>query len=141
MFGSFPPSPLVGLRLQSLLAPGSRHCYGIISLIIDVAPLLVIVATQPACIRKLPIPNAIRGDQEVQSSRAPSERFCAGFLTSIRRRCVGKPYSSVCTTPWVVSKPELRRNSVPPESLPPSPMRSKKPLVRHRLQVILVISF
>jgi len=33
MFGSFPPSPLVGLRLQSLLGPGSRHCYGIISLI------------------------------------------------------------------------------------------------------------
>src|SRR3954452_13216620 len=32
MFGSFPPSPLVGLRLQSLLGPGSRHCYGIISL-------------------------------------------------------------------------------------------------------------
>src|SRR3954447_14436031 len=26
MFGSFPPSPLVGLRLQSLLGPGSRHC-------------------------------------------------------------------------------------------------------------------
>src|SRR6266566_7544922 len=26
MFGSFPPSPLVGLRLQSLLEPGSRHC-------------------------------------------------------------------------------------------------------------------
>ena len=25
--------PLVGLRLQSLLGPGSRHCYGIISLI------------------------------------------------------------------------------------------------------------
>src|SRR5215470_8966906 len=34
MFGSFPPSPLVGLRLQSLLGPGSRHCYGIITLII-----------------------------------------------------------------------------------------------------------
>ena len=33
MFGSFPPSPLVGLRLQSLLGPGSRHCYGIITLI------------------------------------------------------------------------------------------------------------
>src|SRR6266700_3840517 len=33
MFGSFPPSPLVGLRLQSLLAPGSRHCYGIITLV------------------------------------------------------------------------------------------------------------
>jgi hypothetical protein len=32
MFGSFPPSPLVGLRLQSLLGPGSRHCYGIITL-------------------------------------------------------------------------------------------------------------
>jgi hypothetical protein len=32
MFGSFPPSPLVGLRLQSLLGPRSRHCYGIISL-------------------------------------------------------------------------------------------------------------
>src|SRR3954470_1872606 len=31
MFGSFPPSPLVGLRLQSLLGPGSRHCYGIIT--------------------------------------------------------------------------------------------------------------
>jgi len=26
MFGSFPPSPLVGSRLQSLLGPGSRHC-------------------------------------------------------------------------------------------------------------------
>src|SRR5947207_14960770 len=24
--------PLVGLRLQSLLGPGSRHCYGIITL-------------------------------------------------------------------------------------------------------------
>jgi len=34
MFGSFPPSPLVGLRLQSLLGPGSRHCYGIITLIV-----------------------------------------------------------------------------------------------------------
>jgi len=33
MFGSFPPSPLVALRLQSLLGPGSRHCYGIITLI------------------------------------------------------------------------------------------------------------
>jgi len=33
MFGSFPPSALVGLRLQSLLGPGSRHCYGIITLI------------------------------------------------------------------------------------------------------------
>jgi hypothetical protein len=33
MFGSFPPSPLVGLRFQSLLGPGSRHCYGIITLI------------------------------------------------------------------------------------------------------------
>src|SRR5947199_2656826 len=32
MFGSFPPSPLVGLRLQSLLGPRSRHCYGIITL-------------------------------------------------------------------------------------------------------------
>jgi hypothetical protein len=32
MFGSFPPSPLVDLRLQSLLGPGSRHCYGIITL-------------------------------------------------------------------------------------------------------------
>jgi anti-sigma B factor antagonist len=32
MFGSFPPSPLVGLRLQSLLGPGSQHCYGIITL-------------------------------------------------------------------------------------------------------------
>src|SRR5579864_2395371 len=31
MFGSFPPSPLVGLRLQSLLGPGGRHCYGIIT--------------------------------------------------------------------------------------------------------------
>ena len=28
-----PPSPLVGLHLLSLLGPGSRHCYGIISLI------------------------------------------------------------------------------------------------------------
>ena len=37
MFGSFPPSPLVGLRLQSLLGPGSRHCYGIISLIDPIA--------------------------------------------------------------------------------------------------------
>ena len=35
MFGSFPPSPLVGLRLQSLLGPGSRHCYGIITLITE----------------------------------------------------------------------------------------------------------
>jgi len=133
MFGSFPPSPLVGLRLQSLLAPGSRHCYGIISLIIDVAPLLVIVATQPACIRKLPIPNAIRGDQEVQSSRAPSERFCAGFLTSIRRRCVGIRYSPVCTTRWVVCKPELRRNSVPWSHIRIAPMSSQQPLIRHRL--------
>src|SRR5437868_2442211 len=32
MFGSFPPNPLIGLRLQSLLGPGSRHCYGIITL-------------------------------------------------------------------------------------------------------------
>jgi hypothetical protein len=37
MFGSFPPSPLVGLRLQSLPGPGSRHCYGIITLIDTVA--------------------------------------------------------------------------------------------------------
>src|SRR5258706_5534557 len=35
MFGSFPPSPLVGLRLQSLLGPGSRHCYGINSVTFD----------------------------------------------------------------------------------------------------------
>ena len=33
MFGSFPPSPLIGLRLESLLGHGSRHCYGIITLI------------------------------------------------------------------------------------------------------------
>src|ERR1039458_6661670 len=33
IFGSFLPSLLVGLHLQSLLGPGSRHCYGIISLI------------------------------------------------------------------------------------------------------------
>jgi hypothetical protein len=32
IFGSFLPSLLVGLRHQSLLGPGSRHCYGIISL-------------------------------------------------------------------------------------------------------------
>jgi hypothetical protein len=31
IFGSFLPSLLVGLHLQSLLGPGSRHCYGIIS--------------------------------------------------------------------------------------------------------------
>jgi hypothetical protein len=32
IFGSFLPSLLVGLHLQSLLGHGSRHCYGIISL-------------------------------------------------------------------------------------------------------------
>src|ERR1035438_4593130 len=34
IFGSFLPSLLVGLHLQSLLGHGSRHCYGIISLTI-----------------------------------------------------------------------------------------------------------
>src|ERR1039458_1643719 len=33
IFGSFLPSLLVGLHLQSLLGHGSRHCYGIITLI------------------------------------------------------------------------------------------------------------
>jgi hypothetical protein len=33
MFGSFPPSPLVGLRLQSVLGPGRANIvYGIITL-------------------------------------------------------------------------------------------------------------
>ncbi len=32
MFGSLSSEPLVGLRLQSLLGPASRHCYGIITL-------------------------------------------------------------------------------------------------------------
>src|ERR1035438_7743298 len=32
IFGSFLPSLLVGLHLQSLLGHGSRHCYGIITL-------------------------------------------------------------------------------------------------------------
>src|ERR1039458_7731126 len=37
IFGSFLPSLLVGLHLQSLLGPGSRHCYGIITLTTAIA--------------------------------------------------------------------------------------------------------
>jgi hypothetical protein len=41
---------LVGLRLQSLLGPGSRHCYGIITLIEDRVPMSMSVI---ACLHHL----------------------------------------------------------------------------------------
>src|SRR5271169_3264036 len=96
MFGSFPPSPLVGLRLQSLLGPGSRHCYGIITLNRVGQALrernLAIRDKIPAMVRGR-VPDAPNTDCSLDhhASRCRSAVSGLGFFASAQAGSVHRP--------------------------------------------------
>ena len=45
-------APLVGLRLQSLLGLGSRHCYGIITPATEVVSAIALTSTKACILRR-----------------------------------------------------------------------------------------
>jgi len=59
--------PLVGLRLQSLLGPGSRHCYGIITLKIPEKGEQKALTCAVDCYRQLPKCSGIESPPIVAS--------------------------------------------------------------------------
>jgi len=82
-----PPSPLVGLRLQSLLGPGRRHCYGIIT---PVAPCTTVL---PILIHARPLPT--RPDRRYAATGKPSAAQCGvGRPRDPRKSCAWKISSS-----------------------------------------------
>src|SRR5580658_4775903 len=80
----FPSSPLVGFRLQSLLGPGSRHWYGIITLYVYCTKMFWLRSRGAGrCPRIAPVRKAARG-VEISLARVIVIDLCA---ENSRTRC------------------------------------------------------